>query len=103
MSKPTPPPEVKEFYVDDWLYLGLMPMKAGQVGTQHVHEYEHPTVVCYGTVSLKVDGRLIGRFVGPTYVTIKAGEQHEFTAETDALLICAHNLRGEGYPRLMED
>ena len=97
------PPEVTEFYADDWLYLGLIPLKAGQAAVQHVHDYDHPTVVAVGTIRAWVDGADIGEFTAPTYVSIKAGSEHRFLAVTDALLFCAHNLRGKGYPAVTKE
>ena len=100
--RPPIPAEIREHYVDDWLYLGLISMKAGQVGEQHVHEWDHPTIVCGGTVRLYEDGLYKGTYTGFTYVSVKAGHKHWFEAETDVMLICAHNLRGRGYPALKE-
>ena len=97
------PPPVKEFYVDDWLYVGLIPLKKGEVAAQHVHEYDHPTVIPYGTIEAWVNDERLGEFTGPTHLTIKAGEAHRFLAKTDTLILCCHNLRGEGYPAVRED
>lgn len=96
------PAEMKEFYADDWLFVGVIPLKAGEAAEQHVHEYDHPSVVATGTIRVWVDGEDKGLFVAPTYVTIRAGQQHRFLAVTDALILCCHNLRGEGYPALLE-
>jgi hypothetical protein len=89
-----------EFYVDDWLFLKLYPLKAGEMVAQHVHLYDHVTVVATGTVRLTIDGVDQGEVTGPKPVTIRALAQHSMVAVTDALLFCAHNLRGEGYPAL---
>lgn len=96
------PSEVREHYVDDWLYLGLITLKAGQVGEQHVHEWDHPTIIFDGMVRLYVDGQYQGTYSGFTYVSVKADHKHWFEAETDAKLCCVHNLRGRGYPALKE-
>lgn len=104
MSEPTVrvedrhPPETKEFYVDDWLYVGLIPLRAGEVAAQHVHDLDHPTLIVSGTVQAWADGKDLGDFIAPTYVTIRAGIRHSFLAKSDALICCCHNLRGEGYP-----
>lgn len=92
------PPETTELYIDDWLYVGLIPLKAGRMAAQHVHDYDHPTVIPYGRVRAWVDDVLLADLTGPTHITIKAGRQHKFLALTDTLILCCHNLRGEGYP-----
>lgn len=97
------PAEMKEFYVDDWLFVGLIPLKAGEVMQQHVHTYDHATVVAAGTIQVWVEGKFTKEYVAPTYVTIRAKEAHRFLAVTDALVLCCHNLRGEGYPAIEGD
>jgi quercetin dioxygenase-like cupin family protein len=96
------PAGMSEYYVDDWLFVGLLPLKKGQIIEQHVHTYDHPTVVPYGTVHLWVDGEDKGEITGPTYATIKAGQRHRFVAVSDTMILCCHNLRGEGYPAISE-
>jgi quercetin dioxygenase-like cupin family protein len=96
------PPEMTEFYADDWLFVGLIPLKAGEVAQQHVHTYDHPTVIPYGTVRAWDNDVYLGEKSGPTYFTIKAHHKHRFYAVTDTLICCCHNLRGEGYPATEE-
>ena len=92
-----------EFYVDDWLWLKQYALKAGERIEQHVHLFDHVTVVAVGTVRLAIDGVDQGEIAGPKPVTIRALAQHGMVALTDALIFCVHNLRGEGYPAIMED
>jgi len=92
-----------EFYVDDWLWLKQYPLKAGERVDQHVHLFDHVTVIAVGTVRLTIDGVDQGEIVAPKPVTIRALAQHSMVALTDALIFCVHNLRGEGYPAIMED
>lgn len=94
-----------EFYCDEWLWVKPYTLKAGEAVEQHVHLWDHVTMVASGTVRLTVDGIDMGEITGPKPVTIRALAQHSFVAVTDALILCIHNLRGEGYPALakMED
>ena len=89
-----------EFYVDDWLWLKAILLKPGQQIDQHVHLYDHPTVIGFGTVDAWIDGQHQGEITGLKVLTIRALAQHSFIAKTYALVLCAHNLRGEGYPAL---
>ena len=96
------PAEMAEFYIDDWLFVGTIPLKAGFLAGQHVHEYDHPTFVAHGTIRVWVNDEDRGEVTAPGHVTIKAGERHKFLAVTDAVILCIHNLRGEGYPAIRE-
>jgi hypothetical protein len=91
-----------EFYVDDWLWLKQYALKAGEMVAQHVHMHDHVTVVAVGTVRLTIDGVDQGEIVAPRPVSIRALAQHSMVAVTDALIFCVHNLRGEGYPALVD-
>lgn len=94
-----------EYYHDEWLWLKQYVLKAGEVVEQHVHLHDHVTVVALGTVRLTIDGVDQGEITAPKPVTVRALAQHSMIAVTDALILCIHNLRGDGYPALakMED
>jgi len=77
-------------------------LKAGDVVEQHVHMFDHVSVIAVGTVRLTIDGKDQGEITAPKPVTIRALAQHSMVAVTDALIFCVHNLRGEGYPALAE-
>jgi hypothetical protein len=91
-----------EFVHDEWLWLKQYVLKAGEAVEQHVHMFDHVTVIAVGTVRLAIDGIDQGEIVAPKPVTIRALAQHSMVAVTDALIFCVHNLRGEGYPALVE-
>ncbi|WOB06456.1 hypothetical protein [Piscinibacter gummiphilus] len=56
---------------------------------QHVHPFDHLSVLAVGTVVVEVDGaREV--FVGPRCLTIKAGKAHAVEALTDAVWFCIH-------------
>lgn len=87
-----------EFFADDWLFVKQIPIKAGEVVEQHVHEYDHVTGLVSGTVRVWIDGSDHGEFTAPKLISVPAGKRHMFLAVSDAVLYCIHNLRGEGYP-----
>ena len=93
----------EEMFYDDWLWVKPIPLKAGEVCEQHVHLHDHASLVATGTVRLWVDGQDRGEVSAPKIVKINALAQHKFLAVTDAVIVCIHNLRGEGYPAIMED
>lgn len=90
--------DAPEFFADDWLFVKQIPIEANHVVEQHVHEYDHATLLAHGTVRLWIDDKDQGEFRAPKILTILAGQKHMFLAVTDAVLYCVHNLRGEGYP-----
>jgi quercetin dioxygenase-like cupin family protein len=60
---------------------------------QHVHDYDHATLVCAGSVRLYVDGVPHGVFKGGEAVCIKAGKKHEFVSlEPNTRLACIHDV-----------
>lgn len=57
---------------------------------QHVHKYDHLSVIPRsGRVELTVDGK-VQTLVGPCSVVIKAGQQHSLRALTPCLWQCIH-------------
>lgn len=58
--------------------------------TQHVHSYDHLSILAKGDVEVEVDGQVFG-FVAPACITIKAGAQHSVTALTEAVWYCVHS------------
>lgn len=61
---------------------------------QHVHDYDHLTLVASGAVKVWRDGKVMGEFSAGEALTIKAGIAHGFQAlEDDTVIYCIH---GEG-------
>lgn len=92
-----------QLYVDDWLWTKLIPLKAGEKAEQHVHQFDHPTIVATGAIKVWIDGAYQGVAFSPSIITIKAHQRHEFLAIADTVICCVHNLRGEGYPAISEE
>lgn len=92
-----------ELYVDDWLWVKPIPLKAGEACVQHTHAHDHVTLVAAGTVRAWVDGQDRGEISATSCFKVAALAEHRFLAVTDAVIVCIHNLRGEGYPAIVED
>jgi len=92
-----------QLYVDDWLWTKLISLNKGEKAEQHVHEFDHPTIVATGAIKVWIDGKYQGVVFSPSIITIKAQQKHEFLAIIDSVICCVHNLRGEGYPAISEE
>lgn len=69
--------------------------KALTLVAQHVHTYDHQTLLASGSVTVWREGKIVGTFEAPDVIRIPAGEAHAFQAlEDDTILYCIHNLHG---------
>ena len=72
--------------------------KAGDVVYQHVHDYEHMTLLTNGAVSVIIDDQMVGRKIAPAVIHIEANKKHEFIALADnTVLWCIHNSERQSY------
>lgn len=62
---------------------------AGTMLYQHVHSFDHLSVLASGTVLVSDDGET-KEVTGPCCLTIRAGVEHSVTAITDAVWYCIH-------------
>ncbi len=68
----------------------------GTLVPQHVHTYDHHSMLARGSVIVFVGDENMGVFKAPTPIFIKKGIQHSFlTREDDTLIYCIHNLHGQ--------
>lgn len=108
MKPPVIPPEERrppigdDLYLDEWLFVKPITLKAGEAAKQHVHEADHATLVATGTMRVWIDGADRGEVTAPRIVKVEAGKRHMFLAVTDVVFCCIWNLRGEGYPAIKE-
>ena len=93
------PVEKIEFHTaDDVFVKQLVLEKEGYVINQHAHTYDHTSMLATGKVRVFCDGQLLGDFVAPTGVFIKANAFHAILAlEDNSVLYCIHNTHG--FPR----
>ena len=67
--------------------------KAGLLVYQHVHEYDHTTLVASGAIRAWCSGVRLGDFEAPAVLFIKAGELHNFESLVDGTVFyCLHNV-----------
>ncbi len=62
---------------------------AGVSLTQHVHSFDHLSILASGSVMVRADG-WVESYTGPAAIEIKAGVAHEVEALTDATWFCVH-------------
>jgi hypothetical protein len=58
--------------------------------TQHVHDFDHLSVLADGIVDIEVDGVLRTGLMAPRCFVIKAGSQHKVTAVIKSTWYCIH-------------
>jgi len=71
--------------------------KAGDIEHGHVHQFDHLTLLAYGSLKVTVNGKE-SVFKAPTMIFIKAEYNHEIVALQDnTVAYCIHALRnGDG-------
>jgi quercetin dioxygenase-like cupin family protein len=63
---------------------------AGVKLLQHVHEFDHLSILASGRVHVRIDGGEPVGYEGPACITIAAGRAHEVEAVTPATWFCIH-------------
>lgn len=82
------------FYDADDIAIKQIVVKAGLYVKQHIHEYDHITLLPVGKVFVWKDGKDSGTVTAPDAIEIKAGVAHTFLAIEDSVLYCIHNVLG---------
>lgn len=68
-------------------------LRQGEQHPGHKHHFDHVTLLVRGQVEVDVEGRC-SQFTAPTFIVIRAEQQHGFTALTDDVLYyCVFALR----------
>lgn len=66
---------------------------AGVFTQQEIHDYDHTTVLAYGSVAVWQDDSFRGVFTALAGIAIPAGTAHKFMATVDnTVLLCIHRL-----------
>lgn len=71
------------------LYCKETSIPAGVKLTQHVHAFDHLSVLAQGAVIVTVGG-VSREYAAPAFLTIAAGKAHEVEALTDVVWGCLH-------------
>jgi len=69
----------------------LLPLAGTQI-PQHIHPYDHATYVGAGSVELRIDGIVAGRYQTGQALLVESGKLHEFISmEPMTRLCCVHH------------
>lgn len=74
-------------------YAKEMTLPRGKFAETHVHHFDHLSILACGTVTVTIDG-VEEMHVGPTCITIGAGQVHRIEALTDSVWYCVHAHEG---------
>ena len=84
-------PETDIKLTDDLFVKQMVCEKAGTLIEQHVHAYDHITMIAVGSFRVWRDGKILGDYKAPSGVVIEAGRRHMLQAlEPGSLLYCIH-------------
>lgn len=91
-------PPVVEIKMADGIFIKQMLIaRSGTFIPQHVHPYDHTSMLAVGSVRLWKDGVLDGDYTAPTGILITAGIAHMFMALSDNTIVyCIHNVSRTG-------
>ena len=87
---------------DDLFIKQMVLEEAGIEVPQHVHKYDHATLLTLGSVRVWRDDVLWGEFRAPQILEIEAGIRHRFVSITPAVLYCIHNVHRTGELEMKE-
>lgn len=87
-------PDKWELHTADGVFIKQMHLaKRGNIVPQHVHEYDHHTMLAHGAVRVWIDKKNGKDYLAPAGIFIEAGKQHTFLAlQDDTVLYCIHKL-----------
>lgn len=87
-------PETVDIKIVDGIFIKSMHLLyAGMSVPQHAHAYDHLSFIASGSVRVEADGIVLGDFVAPVGIVIKARVKHLFTTlASNTLLLCIHNV-----------
>lgn len=76
--------------------------KAGDANEGHIHNYDHITLLAYGSVRVHVDGKTTD-FKAPHMIYIQAGKSHFIEAlEDGTVAYCVHALRDANTEEILD-
>ena len=88
------PPEWEHTSPDGVFIKQMLLKDAGTAIPQHAHVYDHTSMLATGSVRAWCDDNLLGDFVAPAPIFIKARAKHTFLSlEPNTLIYCIHNVQ----------
>ncbi len=88
-DKPDDSVDVSHFW-GAGLYIRTSRVPKGMTIRQHVHDYDHISIVAQGCGALMTDGAVRMVKAGET-IEVKAGQRHAYEAIEDTLWLCVHD------------
>lgn len=87
-----------EIHIADDIFVRQMSLPlAGLAVNQHMHDYDHITMLANGAIDAWIDGVYRGTYRAPTGFIVKAGTVHHFESiEDHTVLYCIHNMTHAG-------
>jgi hypothetical protein len=80
---------------DDLFIKTAVVADAGTVIPTHAHAYDHVTLLAYGSMLVVAGDAVLGEFIGPVGILIRAGVKHTMTTLTPGVVFaCIHALHG---------
>lgn len=76
-------------YFGGGVYVKEAVIPAGTLLSQHVHKYDHISILASGTAVVSVDGAS-ETHTGPACLVISAGKEHKVESVTDVVWFCIH-------------
>lgn len=97
LSEADQPPVVEIKMADGIFIKQMLIARAGTYIPQHVHKYDHTSMLAVGRVRIWKDGVFDGDYTAPTGILIAAGVAHMFMALVDGTIVyCIHNVSRTG-------
>ena len=97
-------PEKWEIVTADGVFIKQMYLeRRGNIVPQHVHEYDHHTMLATGAVRVWINKHDGKDYHAPCAIFVEAGKQHTFMAlKNDTVLYCIHRLH-DGEVKLLAE
>ncbi len=96
LTKLADQPIATDITLCEGLFVKTAVFQAGTYIPQHSHDMEHLSVIATGSVRVWQDGKLMGDFMAPAGIVIKARAKHLFLALERATVLCVHRLDENG-------
>jgi len=96
LTKLADQPIATDITLCEGLFVKHAVFQAGSFIPQHSHDLPHLSVIATGSVRVWQDGDLMGDFVAPAGIVIKAHAKHLFLALEQATVLCVHRLDENG-------
>lgn len=97
-------PDITDIKIVDGLFIRSNTFNhKNSMAPQHVHTWDHISVIASGGVRIWADEKLLGDFFAPTGVVINKGIFHKFlTLEDNTTILCIHRTEEVNIERITD-